>query len=155
MSKISDKNSSIGIAGEYFVAAELTRKGYVASLTGKNTKMIDILASNKDGSKSVAIQVKTCNNQKKDKWMMNESAEKGFSDNLYYVLVNMNEGQMPSYYIIPSTFVAQKMKAEYELWLKTPGKQGQKHNTTAMRTFTFADENEKNQFYNAWNLLGL
>ena len=55
MEKMTDRNNTIGIAGEFFVAAELTRRGIVASLTSKNTKAIDILASNKDGSKSVSI----------------------------------------------------------------------------------------------------
>ena len=155
MSKMIDKNSSIGIAGEYFVAAELTRRGYVASLTGKNTKAIDILASNKDGSKSVAIQVKTCNSQKIDKWMMTESAEKIFSDNLFYVFVNMNEGEMPSYYIVPSAYVAQKITEDYQLWINSPGKQGQNHNPTTMRTFTFANNSERLDHHNAWTLLGL
>jgi hypothetical protein len=86
MSKIIDNNSTVGIAGEYFVAAELTRRGYVASLTGKNTKAIDILASSKDGSRAVSIQVKTSNNVKANKWMMNENAEKVFSDNLFMYL---------------------------------------------------------------------
>jgi len=49
-----------GIAGEYFVAAELSRRGYVASITLRNTRGIDILASNKDATKSVGILVKTC-----------------------------------------------------------------------------------------------
>jgi hypothetical protein len=40
------------------VAAELSRHGYVASLTLRNTKGIDILASNPDATKSVGIQVK-------------------------------------------------------------------------------------------------
>ena len=35
-----------GVAGEYFVAAELSRRGYVASLTLRNTRGIDVLASN-------------------------------------------------------------------------------------------------------------
>lgn len=48
-----------GIAGEYFVVAELTRRGYIASLTSKNTDNIDILVSNLDASKSLGIQVKT------------------------------------------------------------------------------------------------
>ena len=155
MEKMIDKNSSIGIAGEYFVAAELTRRGYVASLTGKNTKAIDILASNKDGSKSVAIQVKTCNKLYVDKWMMTQSSETVFSDNLFYVLVNMNEGEMPDYYIVPSAYVAQKLKDDYALWLATPGKQGQKHNPTTMRIFTFANNTERLDHQNAWNLLGL
>lgn len=155
MGKIVDKNNSIGIAGEFFVAAELTRRGYVASLTSKNTKAIDILASNKDGSKSVAVQVKTSNNKRINKWVMTESVEKVSSDNLFYVLVNMNEGEMPNYFIVPSTVVASKMKEGYKLWLNTPGKNGQKHNPTTMRTFLFSSEEEMLQYKNAWNLLGL
>ena len=58
---ISQVNS--GIAGEFYVAAELTKRGYVASLTSKNTKAIDLLASNEDGSKVVSIQVKTSKNR--------------------------------------------------------------------------------------------
>ena len=155
MEKMIDKNSSIGIAGEFFVAAELTRRGYVASLTSKNTKAIDILASNKDGSKSVAIQVKTSNNLKMNKWMMTENSEKILSDNLFYVLVNMNEGQMPSYFIMPSVFVANKIKNAYNDWLNTPGKNGQYHNTTTMRTFIFSSDEEMLQYKDAWHLLGL
>jgi hypothetical protein len=48
-----------GVAGEYFVAAELSRRGYVASLTLRNTRGIDVLASNSDATKTVGIQVKT------------------------------------------------------------------------------------------------
>lgn len=155
MVKMIDKNSSIGIAGEYFVAAELTRRGYVASLTSKNTKAIDILASNKDGSKSVAVQVKTSNCVKINKWMMTEGSEKISSENLFYIFVNMNEGQMPSYFIIPSVYVANKIKNEYKEWLNTPGKNGQKHNATTMRTFTFSSDKEMLRYKEAWHLLGL
>jgi hypothetical protein len=42
-----------GIAGEYFVAAELTRRGHVAALTLRNTRGIDVLASNADATKSM------------------------------------------------------------------------------------------------------
>ena len=55
------KISSIltGVAGEYFVAAELSLRGYVASITLRNTKGIDIVVSNEEGNKTVNIQVKT------------------------------------------------------------------------------------------------
>lgn len=43
------------VSGEYFVAAELSRRGYNASLTSKNIKEIDLLASNEDASKTVGI----------------------------------------------------------------------------------------------------
>jgi hypothetical protein len=48
-----------GVAGEYFVAAELSRRKYVASLTLRNTRGIDILASNSDATKSVGIHGNT------------------------------------------------------------------------------------------------
>lgn len=44
-----------GVAGEYLVAAELSRRGYVATLSLKNTRGIDILAANADATRSVGI----------------------------------------------------------------------------------------------------
>jgi hypothetical protein len=38
-----------GVSGEYFVAKKLSRRGYVASLTLRNTRGIDILASKARG----------------------------------------------------------------------------------------------------------
>jgi hypothetical protein len=40
-----------GVAGEYFVAAELSRRGYIASISQRNTRGIDILATSQDGSR--------------------------------------------------------------------------------------------------------
>jgi len=48
-----------GVAGEYLVAGELSRRGYIASITLRNSKGVDILASNENASKTVGIQVKT------------------------------------------------------------------------------------------------
>lgn len=153
--KIVDKSGSIGIAGEFFVAAELTRRGYVASLTSKNTKAIDILASNKEGSKTVAIQVKTSDNKKTNRWKMSEASEKVISENLFYILVNMREGEIPNYYIVPSAVVATKIKTDYENWLAMPGKKGQKRNPTTMRIFTFEDSEQEENYKDAWESLGL
>jgi hypothetical protein len=40
-------NGLTGIAGEYFVAAELSLRGFMASVTLRNNDSIDIHASNK------------------------------------------------------------------------------------------------------------
>ena len=58
-----------GVSGEYFVAAELSRRGFIASITLRNTKGVDILASNSEASRSVAIQVKT-NQGSRREWIM-------------------------------------------------------------------------------------
>ena len=48
-----------GIAGEFFVAGELTKRGWIASLTAKNTPDVDELASRPTGDVHARIQVKT------------------------------------------------------------------------------------------------
>ena len=151
----SDKNGRIGVAGEYFVMAELKRRGYVASPTSKNTKAIDLLVSDKNGKQLAAIQVKTCDNPKQQKWKMSKSVEQNDAANLYYVFVNMNGGAEPSYYVVPSRYVAYRVWQDYDEWINTPGKQGQKRNETPMRTFEFVDEEEQAQYKDAWYLLGI
>ena len=42
----------VGVAGEYFVAAELSLRGCLASVTLRNSRGIDIIASSADASKS-------------------------------------------------------------------------------------------------------
>ena len=93
---MSKKLSAIqtGVAGEYFVAAELSRRGYVASITLRNTRSIDILASNEDATRSVGIQVKTSKSRKAT-WMLTKKAETLVGENLFYVFVRLPPGGMP------------------------------------------------------------
>ena len=140
-----------GVAGEYYVAAELTAKGYIASITLRNTKGVDILCSNSDATKSVAIQVKTNRRSARD-WMLNKKSEEYFADNLFYVFVNLHESaQPPDYFVVPSEVVAKHAKDGHKQWRTTPGKQGQEHNDTTMRKFSDKDE----VYLNRWDLLGL
>ena len=43
-------------------------------------------------------------------WKMSNRVESSASANLYYVFVNMNGGEEPSYYILPSRYVT------YRVW---------------------------------------
>src|SRR5262245_60002796 len=78
----------VGVSGEYFVAAELSRRGYAASITLRNMRSVDILAANSDATRSVVIQVKT-NSKKNKKWIMNKKEETIQSNSLFYVFVNL------------------------------------------------------------------
>jgi len=140
-----------GVSGEYFVAAELSRRGYIASMTLRNTKGIDILASNQDASRSVGIQVKT-NCGKRKAWVLNQKAENYFGDGLFYIFVDLKGvDEIPDFYIVPSKVVANNVKKEYQEWLKTPGKKGQQHRENPMRMFKDKD----GQYLGKWELLGL
>ncbi|HEX7723646.1 MAG TPA: hypothetical protein VF397_15910, partial [Pyrinomonadaceae bacterium] len=52
-------NTLTGTAGEYYVCAELCRRGYLALLTPKNNPLFDVVATNIDGTTAISIQVKT------------------------------------------------------------------------------------------------
>lgn len=63
-----------GVAGEYFVAAELSRRGYVASINLKNTKGVDILVMNQEATRTSMIQVKTFQGSKRE-WILSKKAD--------------------------------------------------------------------------------
>src|SRR5205085_7281333 len=105
-----------GVAGEYFVAAELSRRGYVASITLRNTRGIDILASNADATRNVGIQVKT-NQDEARKWILSKKAEIDLAENLCYVFVSLNGLAAPSFHIVPSSVVAAFVTDAHRNWL--------------------------------------
>jgi hypothetical protein len=140
-----------GASGEYFVAAELSRRGFISSVTLKNTKGIDVLVSNESASKIIGIQVKTNYGNARD-WVLNEKAENFHNKNLFYVFVILNGvGQLPEYYIVPSKTVSTFIKKSHKNWLSTPGKKGQSHNDSPMRKF----EDKSQKYLDRWDLLQL
>ncbi|MDD5312830.1 MAG: aspartate ammonia-lyase [Dehalococcoidia bacterium] len=140
-----------GVSGEYFVAAELSKRGYVASITLRNTRGIDILVSNSEASLTVGIQVKTNTGNRKS-WILNKKAENYSEKNLFYVFVNLKStNERPDYYIVPSEDVANRIKIVHNRWLSTPGKRGQQHRDNPMRIFSDKDD----KYFEKWELLGL
>jgi hypothetical protein len=140
-----------GVAGEYFVAAELSRRGWIASISLRNTRGIDILVTNQEASRSITIQCKT--SQKKDKsWILNEKSETFFSDDHYYVFVSLGEfSERPNYYVVPSKGVAEQVQQSHRLWLDTPGRASRQHVDNSVRKFS----DYENLYLERWDLLGL
>ena len=140
-----------GVAGEYFVAAELSRQGYIASISLRNTRGIDILATNQDGSRSITIQCKT-NQSGQRNWMLNKKSESFFAKDHFYVFVALKKlATRPSFHVVPSKIVADHIKYYHRKWLRTPGLLGQKHKDTPMRKFTDSTD----EYRDRWDLLGL
>lgn len=140
-----------GVAGEYFVAAELSRRGWIASISLRNTRGIDILVTNQEASRSVTIQCKT--NQKKGKqWMLSEKSETFSPQDHFYVFVGLGEfAERPNYHIVPSKVVAEHVQKFHRLWLDTPGHAGQQHVDNSIRKFS----DTENEFLERWEFLGL
>ena len=54
-----NSNNLVGVTGEYFVCAELGKRGILALITPKNNPLFDIVAVAPDASRTVTIQIKT------------------------------------------------------------------------------------------------
>ena len=104
------QSSSTGLSGEYFVAAELLRRGYSVGITMGNAKAIDILAE-KDNLQFI-IQVKAIYKKKNVGWPM--MIDKVHTDH-FYVFVNLNGDKMaePEYYICTGKEAKNRVK-QYE-----------------------------------------
>ena len=140
-----------GVAGEYFVAAELSRRGYIASISLRNTRGIDIPATNEDSSRSITIQCKTQQRDHKD-WILHEKCEDFVSETHFYVFVKLGgELERPRFYVVPSCDVAKHASAFHKAWLQTPGREGRKHVDNAMRKFSDLE----GKYLDKWELLGL
>lgn len=93
-----------GAASQYFVAAELSRRGLVAALTLGNCPNTDILCSNSDATGFAHVQVKTFPLGKK-KCMVGPRAEANPGRRFFWVLVGLpspESGHPLEYYIIPA-----------------------------------------------------
>jgi hypothetical protein len=102
-----DKNST-HLAGEYFVAAELYRRGYSVAMTLGNAKAIDLFAEH--DAQTVNVQVKAIRDKKSIGWPMMKDK---VVDGVVYVFVCLNApGEAPDYYICDS-FEARALVKQY------------------------------------------
>ncbi|MDR0967736.1 MAG: hypothetical protein LBL75_02805 [Rickettsiales bacterium] len=129
---MSKESINIGIAGEHLVIAKLSELGFVVSNTEKNTEAIDVLACYPETMKTFAIQVKTTSNQKD--WLLGKKNENLIHKNFFYVFVKITK-TIPEFYVVPSSIVANNISENHKNWLSAPGKNGQKHNDSGIRTF--------------------
>ena len=113
------KKGIVGVAGEFFVAAELSQKGIVATLTLKNTPSIDILATNLDTGCFANIQVKTMSVGNNSGWRLGKKDEEISSiKNHFYVFVNLKgDDKIPEYIIIPQKKIAEFVYKTHREWL--------------------------------------
>jgi hypothetical protein len=100
------------MAGEYFVAAELSKRGYSVSLTMGNAKAVDLLAER--GGKAICIQVKAIERKQHSGWPLPLNKGKIIEGVVFVCVVLNGIGDPPTYYVIPPREVRERGK-----WYKT------------------------------------
>ena len=123
-----------GAAGEYYVAAELSLRGWLATPTIKNAPGTDVLAQYREKGIIVAIQTKTASYG--NQFQVSSAIElPSTAENEWVVLVKLQEvGIRPRFFVLPHNHLAAASYAQHARWLATPGRNGQRHNDTPRRT---------------------
>lgn len=149
--KLTLEPTLVGVAGEYFVAAELSLRGYIATITLRNSRGIDIIASSADATKSVSIQVKT-NKSGSASWILSKKSEDYHSVNHFYVFVSLcKQGGRPSYHVVPSEEVACQISRGHREWKAGRKKDGSPRKDSNLRKFS----DPTDAYRERWDKLGL
>jgi hypothetical protein len=147
-------NNLTGAAGEHLVAAQLSIRGFSVGLTRGGSRAVDMLASNADGSRSVAIQVKaSCDawtERKKKKatshwsFMMSTSDIQKRTSALIYVFVCLKgqSADSPDYFVVPGDVVSRRLEEKYRL----------RNRKTKIRMLDIF-EHEKESFHGRWDII--
>lgn len=86
----------LSLAGEFFVAAELQRRGVSAAVTYGNAKKADVVAFSASGEKAVVIEVK-CTSQ--PKWVVGGVVPARSTKPWVFVYLPIDESEAASYYV--------------------------------------------------------
>ena len=135
MTKVS--SAVLGAAGEHYVMAELLRRGLIAAKAPEGVPNFDIVITDIQGQKLAAIQVKTRRDYKGgDKgWHMKAKHDHLVAERMFYVFVDVgiDEKSAASFFVLPSTVVAEACRVSHEIWLQTVGINGRPHKDSDMR----------------------
>jgi hypothetical protein len=156
----------VGNAGEFFVLAELTRRGWTAAMTARNNRAYDILARKREAQVSLRVKTKTWKanvfrwNAKKDGTIFLDLSRKGD----FCVLVDIPEGTAyPDFYVVPSHEVDGWLHADFKKYLTIKGPKGQEHSPNSkIRLFYIDDDGSRcghgygpklKKYRDAWNIM--
>jgi hypothetical protein len=104
------KHQSTGMTGLYLVAAELSSRGFIVTVTSRSAQGADLLVTDGNCHRAFAVQVKT-NITTFRAWFVNKKTSTLKSRHMVYAFVNLTK-KGPAFYLVPSKFVAQNVKTE-------------------------------------------
>lgn len=113
---IKIENQLTGISGEFFVAAELSKRNFQVSISLGNAKGIDLFATNQANDKIFQIEVKTLRKKPNCFTLKTARLKKEF----IYIFVYLNSNDIqPDYYVLKGEELLADLKHFYGASLGT------------------------------------
>jgi hypothetical protein len=157
---MSSNKTTRGNASQFYVAAELCRRGYSAVVTLGNTPNTDVLCSNLDGTRFAHIQVKTFVPGNRT-CSVGVKAERDFGEYFFWVLAGIpmpDTNKQFEYYIIPASVMKRNISKAHRFWLESPGVRGKPHKDSSMRVVHLPPRTSStgwdiSQYLDRWDLI--
>jgi hypothetical protein len=152
----SISKNMIGVAGEYYVCAELCRRNILALVTPKNNPLFDIVAADPLGKRTVSIQVKTMSLNNKQGWKLGlDICQKRNNPDLFVVLVNMKADGTNDYYVYEYDALSERVSEVYAGYISMPKRDGSQRKDVSFRWFDFRyfTDGDRSRL-NRWDVLG-
>jgi len=148
-------NQQVGRAGEYFVVAELNKRGAFAVPFAGNMPKIDLIACNHDQSRTIHIQVKTKRGGRTWHSSIVGSQSMAASENetSFWVFVDLGDQEtFPRYWVIPDWWIKNDIYKAHQVYLNRHG--GQRASNPDS-THHAIDENRLSEWQGRWDILGI
>jgi hypothetical protein len=150
-------NQQVGRAGELFVAAEIHRRGGYAVTFAGNMPGIDLLASDRDNTHRVSIQVKTKGPNSRvwqtstRRGLSSESADAASFAGRFWVLVDLRPAY-PGFYVMPELWIRNDIYERHQEYLVAHGGHRPKNPASEHHGIAIAGVAE---WRDAWDVLGI
>lgn len=148
-------NQQVGRAGEYFVVAELNKRGAFAVPFAGNMPKIDLIACNHDQSRTIHIQVKTKRGGRTWHSSIVGSQPMTASENetSFWIFVDLSDQDTsPRYWVVPDWWIKNDIYTAHHAYLIRHG--GQRASNPDS-THHAIDENRLREWQARWVILGI
>lgn len=149
------ENQQTGRAGEYFVVAELNKRGAFAVPFAGNMPKIDLIACNQDQSRTIHIQVKTKRGGKTWHGSITGSMPMLPNDHEtnYWVYVDLGErDSAPRFWIVPDWWMRDNIFKAHQEYLNRHGGTRAKNPDS---THHAIEESRLAEWLGRWDILGI
>jgi hypothetical protein len=149
------RNQQVGRAGEYFVVAELNKRGAFAVPFAGNMPSIDIIACNSDESCTVYIQVKTKRGGKN--WHSSIIGSKPASpqpdETNFWVFVDLgNLDDHPRFWVVPDWWIKNDIYTAHQSYIQRHGGQRPRKPDSTHHSI---EEQRLDEWLGRWDILGI
>ncbi|RMD60010.1 hypothetical protein D6833_10575 [Candidatus Parcubacteria bacterium] len=147
-------NQQVARAGEYFVVAELNKRGAFAVPFAGNMPKFDIIACNSDGSRTVYIQVKT---KRGKTWhssiVDSQPMDPKADESSFWVFVDLGDmSTSPRYWVVPDWWIRDDIHKAHQAYLN---KHGGTRPGNPSSTHHSINESRLEQWKERWDILGI